>query len=65
MLGYIDNSFAIAGRVPFPMIVRIRDEIMARTRAALGPVDCERQITAGAALTEEQALSLAFDEVDV
>ena len=62
LLGYIDHSFARAGRIPFPMMVSMRDEIVARARAALGPVEFERQRAGGVALTEEQALSLAFDE---
>jgi len=40
----------------------MRDEIMARARAKLGPVAFDRQLAAGAALTEEQALAVAFDE---
>ncbi len=63
LLGYVDQAFANSGRFLFPMMANIRDEIVARARAALGPVEFDRQMAAGAALTEEQALSLAFDEV--
>ena len=63
LLGYVDNSFAIAGRVPFPLIVSMREEIIDRARAALGSAECERQMAVGAAFTEEHALSLAFEEV--
>jgi len=61
LLGYVEHSFAIAGRIPFPMMVSMRDEIVARARAALGPAELDRQMAAGAALTEEQAVALAFD----
>lgn len=61
LLGYVDREFARAGRIFFPMLVRIRDEILTRAQAALGPVEFERHTAAGAALTEEQALALAFD----
>ena len=63
LLGYVDREFGRAGRIFFPMLMRIRDEIVSRAQAALGPADFDRQTAAGAALTEEQALSLAFDEV--
>jgi hypothetical protein len=43
------------------MLARVRDEILARTRAALGPVEFNRQTAIGATLTEERALALAFD----
>ncbi|HVG03618.1 MAG TPA: winged helix-turn-helix domain-containing protein [Burkholderiaceae bacterium] len=62
VLGYVDQSFARAGRIPFPMMVSMRDEIVQRAREALGPVEFDRQMAAGALLTEEQALNLAFDE---
>jgi predicted ATPase/DNA-binding winged helix-turn-helix (wHTH) protein len=62
LLGYVDQSFASSGRFLFPMLASMRDEAMYRTRAALGPAEFDRQLAAGAALTEEQALSLAFDE---
>ena len=45
------------------MLMRIRDEIVSRAQAALEPAEFDRQTAAGAALTEEQALALAFDEV--
>ncbi|MBA2549121.1 MAG: helix-turn-helix transcriptional regulator [Burkholderiaceae bacterium] len=62
LLGYVDHSFAIAGRIPFPMIMSMRNEIVARAQAELGPVEFDRQLAAGAALTEEEALAVAFDE---
>jgi hypothetical protein len=43
-------------------MVKIRDEIVARARAALGPAELDRQMAAGAVLTEEQAIALAFDD---
>ena len=46
------------------MLVRIRDEIVARARAALGPAEFDRQTAAGAALNEEQAIALAFGASD-
>lgn len=65
LLGYVDQAFASSGRFLFPMMASMREEIVVRARAALGPVEFDRQMAAGAALTEEQALSLAFDEVDL
>jgi hypothetical protein len=64
LLGYVDREFGRAGRIFFPMLMRIRNEIVSRAQAALGPADFVRQTAAGAALTEEQALALALDEVD-
>ena len=61
ILGYVDNSFAIAGRVPFPMMVKMREEIIARAKSALGLAEFDRLIATGAGLTEEQALAVAFD----
>ena len=63
LLGYVDREFGRAGRIFFPMLMRIRDEIVSRAQTALEPAEFDRQTAAGAALTEEQALSLAFDEV--
>ena len=62
LVGYVDHAFARAGRIPFPMLVSMRNEIVARAQAVLGPVEFERQMAAGAALNEEQAVALAFDE---
>ncbi len=61
LLGYADGAFARRGRVLYPFMVGMRDDIVARARAALVPAEFERQMAAGAALTEEQALALAFD----
>ena len=63
LLGYADGAFARRGRVLYPFMLSMRDEIVVRARAALGPLEFDRQMTVGAVLTEEQALSLAFDEV--
>ena len=62
LLGYIDHAFARSGRILFPMMVKMRDEIMARARATMGPTEFDRQMAAGAVLTEEQAIALAFDD---
>lgn len=62
LLGYVDSEFARMGSVYMPMFTRARDEIVERARAALGAVEFDRQMTTGAALTEEAALTLAFDE---
>ena len=73
LLGCADRAFARRGRVLYPFMLGMRDDIVTRmlgmrddivtrARAALGPVKFERQMAAGAALTEEQALALAFDE---
>ena len=64
LLGYVDHEFGRAGRIFFPMLTRIRDEIISRTQAALLATDVDRLMVAGAALTEEQALSLALGEVE-
>ena len=63
LLGYADSVFARKGRVLYPFMVRMRSEVVTRARTTLGPVELDRQMAAGAALTEEQTLSLAFDEV--
>ena len=62
LLGYVDRAFERSGRILFPMMMKIRDEIMARARAALGQAELDRQMAAGAVLTEEQAIALAFDD---
>ena len=62
LLGYADGVFARRGRVLYPFMVTMRDEVVARAQAALGPAEFGRQMAAGAVLTEEQALALAFDE---
>jgi tetratricopeptide (TPR) repeat protein len=62
LLGYVDRAFARTGRIVFPMLQRIREELMERVQAALEPVAFDRQTAAGAALTQEQALALAFDD---
>jgi predicted ATPase/DNA-binding winged helix-turn-helix (wHTH) protein len=63
LLGYVDRAFARTGRIVFPMLQRIREEIMERVQAAFEPVEFDRQRAAGAALTQEQALALAFDDL--
>ncbi len=62
LLGYLDHAFARSGRIRFPLMVKMRDEIVLRARAALGPAEFDRQTAVGAALNEEQAVALAFDE---
>ena len=61
LVAYFDDDSARRGYIPQPMLARVRDEILARTRAALGPVEFDRQTAIGATLTEERALALAFD----
>ena len=61
LVAYFDDESARRGYIPLPMLARVRDEILARTRAALGPVEFDRQTAIGATLTEERALALAFD----
>jgi len=65
LLGYVDREFGRAGRVFFPMLMRIREEIVARAQATLEPEDLQLKTSAGAALNEQQALSLALDDVIV
>jgi predicted ATPase/DNA-binding winged helix-turn-helix (wHTH) protein len=62
LLGYLDHAFARSGRILYPMMVKMHDEIVARARAALGPEEFERRMAAGTALTEEQAIALAFED---
>ena len=61
LVAYFDGESAREGYILLPMLARVRDEILARTRAALGPVEFDRQTATGATLTEERALALAFD----
>lgn len=61
LVGYYDAELSRGGRPMAPMSARVRDEILQRAQAALGPEQVRHQMTAGAALTEEQALGLAFD----
>ena len=62
LLGYVDYSFAKSGRVLYPMMVKMHDETAMRARAALGLEEFDRQVAAGGALTEEQAIALALDD---
>ena len=62
LLGYVEREFARAGRIFFPMLTGIRDEIVARGQAALKPADFDRQTLAGSAMNEEQVFVLAFDD---
>ena len=62
LLSYVDGDFRRAGRIFFPMLTRLRDEIVSRALAALGPAEFDRQSAAGASLSEEAALALAFDD---
>jgi len=61
LVGYYEAELSRGGRPMAPMSVRVRDEILQRAHAALGPNEVCHQMTTGAALTEEQALALAFD----
>ena len=62
LVGYVDREFGRAGYIYVPMMVRVRDEIASLARTRPGPAEFDRQTAAGAALNEEQALALAFDE---
>ena len=61
LLAYVDREFGRAGRIFFPMVMRVRDEIVSRARAALGPAEFSRLSAVGSALNEEQAVALALD----
>jgi hypothetical protein len=63
LLGYVDRAFGRSGRIYFPTLMRIREEIVSRGQAALQTADFSRLTAAGAALTEERALAMALDEV--
>lgn len=63
LLGYVDAVLNRTGVILFPMLRDIRDQILARAQPASGEPDGARRAAAAAELTEEQALSLAFDEV--
>ena len=60
LLGYVEREFGRAGRIFFPMLARVRDEIRSRTRAVLEPAELARQTAAGDALNEEQAIAVAL-----
>jgi predicted ATPase/DNA-binding winged helix-turn-helix (wHTH) protein len=60
LLGYLEREFGRAGRIFFPTLARVRDEIRTRTRAALEPAELARQTAAGDAMNEEQAIAVAL-----
>jgi hypothetical protein len=62
LLAYVEGEFNRTGRIFFPMLVRVRDEIVARAQAALQPAQYDYRRAIGAALSEEQAVALALDE---
>ena len=47
------------------VILKDGNEIVSRAQAALGRENFDRRTAAGAALTEEQALALAFDGLEL
>ena len=57
LLGYVDRAFATSGRILYPMMVKIRDEIVLRARTALGAEELDRRMAAGTVLPEEQAVA--------
>lgn len=61
LLAYVDREFGRAGRIFFPMLMRVRDEIVSRAQAALAQAEFDRLTAVGAALNEEQAVALALD----
>jgi len=61
LVGYVDREYARTGRIISPLLIQVRDEILVRAKAELGPFEFDRQTAAGAALSEDRALTLAFD----
>ena len=61
LLAYVEREFGRAGRIFFPMLASVRDEIRWRTRAALEPAELARQTAWGDALDEDQAVAVALD----
>jgi tetratricopeptide (TPR) repeat protein len=62
LLAFVEREFAHTGRIFFPMLAHVRDEIVSRARAALEPAEVDIRKAVGADLTEEQAVALALDE---
>jgi predicted ATPase/DNA-binding winged helix-turn-helix (wHTH) protein len=62
LLAYVEREFGRAGRIFFPMLAHVRDEVDSRARAALEPAEVDIRKAVGADLNEEQAVALALDE---
>ena len=61
LIGYFDGEMTRTGRVFPPLTMQARDKAVALLEEALGHEEVLRQAEAGAWLTEEQSLALAFD----
>ena len=62
LVGYAEAELQSDGLILAPIMTKARDKVVANARAALGPEAAQRERTLGAALSEEAALALAFDE---
>ena len=60
LIAYVEREFGRAGRIFFPMLARVREEIRSRARSALSPAEFARQTAAGGAMSEEEAVATAF-----
>ena len=61
LIGYFDADMARVGRRVVPFAMDVRDKVIAIVQSAIGIEATRQHMTAGATLTEERALVLAFD----
>jgi tetratricopeptide (TPR) repeat protein len=64
LVGYFDAEWAGERQSYAPFIIQTRDKVIALAHATLGAEEIRRHAAAGGALTEEQAIALAFDSSD-
>ena len=64
LVGYFDAEWAGERQSYAPFIIQTRDKVIALAHATLGAEEIRRHAAAGGALTEGQAIALAFDSSD-